>query len=352
MTRDLLLIILKEAAHHSPSGENAQPWQITVYNDNTIRIHVLGGRDISVYNTNNRTTYIACGALLENISIVSQAHNHIAKIEIFPNDDSTCVAQIMFETTTKPHDENEHRLFSALPHRQSNREAYQKASTASLTHTCSQEHKRHPECSIYTTDNKETIKNLARSASINDYLITHNKTFHSSFFSHVIWETSKTNKPGFYIPTLGISLIERLSLPFVKHWPIISALNYFGFYSFVTHNASRKMVQTSLMGSICIKEDKPDLYVEAGRTLERVWLAATASGLSFQVLAMPLLYFTKETNRSIFSDKEYNHINQALNTIKESFPYENEIPVLLFRTGKTKRRVPDTPKMDPIITYA
>jgi len=74
-----------EAAVHAPSGENCQPWRFEI-RDGEIRIFNLPERDQSLYNYGQMASYVAHGALIENILIASSAFGYRARTNLFPQE--------------------------------------------------------------------------------------------------------------------------------------------------------------------------------------------------------------------------------------------------------------------------
>ena len=60
-----------EAAVHAPSGENCQPWRFEIRGDE-IGVFNLPKKDQSLYNEGQMASYVAHGALIENILIANR----------------------------------------------------------------------------------------------------------------------------------------------------------------------------------------------------------------------------------------------------------------------------------------
>ena len=74
----------------APSGENCQPWKFII-NDSTVSIILLPKADQSIYNTNQKGSYIAHGALIENIVLYAQHVGILAEVLLFPADEAGVV---------------------------------------------------------------------------------------------------------------------------------------------------------------------------------------------------------------------------------------------------------------------
>ncbi|MCF7898425.1 MAG: nitroreductase, partial [Candidatus Pacebacteria bacterium] len=65
----------------APSGENCQPWKFEL-NGNRLSIFNIPEADMSLYNLKQRGSYIAHGALIENIIISSGAYGYTTPVSL------------------------------------------------------------------------------------------------------------------------------------------------------------------------------------------------------------------------------------------------------------------------------
>ena len=95
MNNQLVKQIL-EAAIRAPSGDNVQPWKFQVSKNFTrIELYNLPEKDNSYYNFNQMASYIAHGAVIENIVIASGHLGCNAEVKLFPDaKDKNLVARI------------------------------------------------------------------------------------------------------------------------------------------------------------------------------------------------------------------------------------------------------------------
>ena len=84
MSEDIQKIL--EAGCRAPSGSNSQPWRFMV-KDNQISIFALPEKDHPILNFRHRGTWVAHGALLENILITSSHLGYKTDVKLFPDKD-------------------------------------------------------------------------------------------------------------------------------------------------------------------------------------------------------------------------------------------------------------------------
>src|SRR4051812_46582079 len=120
MNEDITKIL--EAGNYAPSGENCQPWKFKLQND-VIEIHLLPERDQSLYSYGNRASYVANGAVIENMIVASHALGYEAAVSMFPEKHNDLfVARIIFSKSSGS--KREEQLFSSISKRVTNRKTY------------------------------------------------------------------------------------------------------------------------------------------------------------------------------------------------------------------------------------
>src|SRR3989344_4078671 len=101
----------------APSGENCQPWKFEVHG-NKIHIFNIPELDQSLYNFQQKGSYVAHGALIENMAISASEHGYKTDIELFPRqEDGNLIATITLNKTSP----NKEALHPYLEKRHTNR---------------------------------------------------------------------------------------------------------------------------------------------------------------------------------------------------------------------------------------
>lgn len=120
ITREIITKIL-ETSVNAPSGSNSQPWSFQV-TDNEILVFAHPEKDHPILNYNHRGTWIAHGALVENIKIAASAFGYRPLIQIFPDGIKlNPTAKIKLEKGIP----TEEGLFQVIPWRATNRKRYE-----------------------------------------------------------------------------------------------------------------------------------------------------------------------------------------------------------------------------------
>ena len=328
---------IREAAIQAPSGENAQPWSFRV-SGTTIELYNLPDRDRSVYNWDQRGSYVAHGALLENLTVAAQAQGYNAQVNLFPEGtQSNLVARIEL-TQVGTVTEITEPLYSFIAKRKTNRKPYK---TTQITQAQRSEilsaQRTTDQAEMRLIENSEQIKTLARVGSSNEEVMLSNEGLHNFFFSHITWTKKEDDekKIGFYIKTLELQPPAEMMFKLIKNWSVMKIFNILGFPKIVgTQNAAIN-AQCAAIGGIFIDNINPEAYIAAGRLLERTWLIVTKLGISLQPLAgllfMHLSLSQGDTTR--FTEKNSQIIKEQYSKVRGVFNIQNKIPVLMFRIG-------------------
>lgn len=335
MQEDVRKII--EAGSKAPSGENAQPWRFKI-DGTTIFLFNAPERDQSLYNWGQRASYIAHGAVLENIKIASSKFGYNSRIDLFPNtDDENLVAKIILEKST-PKDEP---LFPYIEKRVTNRKPYevkpltseQREALLSVSHES---------VKFMLTEDREKILQLGRVGSTNEQVMLSNKKLHSFFFSHINWTEKEEleRRYGFYIKTLELPPPAQFMFKLFSKWGRMRIFKALGFPKVVATQNAKTNAAASAIGIITIKERRPIDYINVGEYLQKLWLTASKQGLYIQPLAGLLFLKLRilEGNANVFSAKQRDIINEKYELARKLFNVADETIAFMFRIG-----VGDTP---------
>ncbi|MEN9561325.1 MAG: hypothetical protein RIQ56_598, partial [Candidatus Parcubacteria bacterium] len=319
------------AATQAPSGENCQPWHFVV-KGSIIEQWNLPERDQSPYGWGQRASYMANGAALENLVLMAAELGYEASVRYFPNEPEL-VAEISLSKTGPARDP----LAGAIFDRVTNRKAYtpyslSKDEIGSLNAAVM------PGTLQLTTD-PIGITRLAKSGSANEEVMLSNDSLHNFFFSHLNWtkREDEEKKVGFYIETLELPPPAKIAFKFIRRRSIIRMLRKVGFHKIVGEQNANIYGMSSGIGAIAGEGGDPIHFVRSGRNLQRVWLAATRAGLSFQPLT-GIIFLKLGLDRSdtvTFSDTERKTIEDAYSTIVSIFGSDRPVH-FMFRIGKSE----------------
>lgn len=329
-----------EVAVNAPSGENSQPWRFEV-EGNKIRIFNLLERDQSLYNFGQRGSLVAHGALIENISITAPIFGYSAIINLLPdNKNPNFIATINLDELL-PGQQKDESLYSCIIKRATNRKPYKKTPLSDeqfkdLKNTASTASEMGEGEVIFIQDS-EKMKDVAKAGSVNEQVMFGNKFIHNFFFEHINWTEKEEleKRLGFYIKTLELPPPAQVALRLFRYWPVMNLLNKLGLNKIIAKGNAVNYANSSAMMVFSVKNNFPRDFIIAGRLMQRLWLKATAMGLSAQPIAGMLFFMQAiiggETNK--FAPFQIELIKNAYAKIKDVFGINNEIPVMILRVG-------------------
>jgi len=324
------------AGNSAPSGENCQPWHFVV-RGSTIEIHLLPERDQSAYSWGQRASYLANGAAIENMVIAASAEQYRSEVHYFPNpDDAWHTATIVLnkDRTAKPD-----YLASVIHERISNRKPYKKDSLTSKERKALSTAVAEAGYGLFAlAEERKDIEHLGRVGSANEEVMLANHTLHQFFFSHVNWtkEEDEKKKVGFYIKTLELPPPAEFMFKIFRQWPLMRIFNSVGFNRIVAKQNCSINASAAAIGALMIANIEPLDFVKIGRTTERIWLTATALGLSFQPLAgIPFFKLKIDGGEGeLFSQREQKIIADVCSKAAEIVKAGGKHIAFMFRVGR------------------
>ncbi len=264
----------------APSGENCQPWKFEIEN-NTINVFNDPLADLSVYNFEMRGSYIAHGALLENIAIAASERGFVTLIKLFPDKrEPDLIASITLTPLTHPSPDP---LYRAIRSRSTNRKAYSGKTLSvaikdSLTASVNLITNK-----VYFADQPESMKILGMVAALNEKILFESKPLHDFFYSHILWDESKQDATGFYYKTLEFLPHQLPLVKLLKNWKILDMMNrYLGISRVIAKDNAKKYAGSGTFFAITIPDTSRESFISLGRAFQRFWLASDMNSLALQ----------------------------------------------------------------------
>lgn len=336
-----------EAANLAPSGGNSQPWAFEVAN-NVLRVKIFPERDHRIYNFKNRATYIAHGALLENVSIAAARFGYGARATVFPMPGYS--AEVVFEPSeNKP----QGALYDAIERRHSNRKRF---NTAPL----SAEQKRYlfedaesfSPCIVKYLEGP-AVQEAARQTALDVVIALGNRMLHEMLFHEVLWrKEDQRERGGLYIKTMEMAPPKSILFGLMKHWPVVQFFKKRGMLEKIYAENSKTGGSAALLGTLVVPDDDR-AFVQAGRLLQNIWLRATKLGLNMNLM-MSVAFLWQHANlgeENVLSKEETEKINGAYARLKELFGVTEGILGAVFRVGEAPPPLDVSFKRPPVIEW-
>ena len=346
ITRELIKTIIGEAIN-APSGDNSQPWRFE-FRENGVDLYNIE-RDQTIFNFRRRGDYVAHGALLENIDIIAGHYGFMANSKLFPSGEVGAIAEILFAKDDAPDEE----LYQAIGKRVTNRKPYSGEMLAAEVKNALLEIGNANELvRLAIVERGEAFDGIVRAASLNDRLILENETIRKFLFSIIRWtEDEERATPGMHVKTLELGAPQQKMFRLFRKRSIARLASLIGFPSIMQKEATALYGTSGAMLVLSIKGEAPADFIAGGRIFERVWLKATAMGLSLQPLAaMPYLaQRIKAGDRDNVSEVQARDILKAEQDIRDAAHMETGTILMLARIGKGEAPTQKAFKLEPEI---
>ena len=340
MDDDIRFIL--ENAIRAPSGDNTQPWRFMVRND-LVEVWNRAPQDATsrLLDTSFFSSSIACGAVIENAVIAATALKCRTEVRLFPDaSQPRLVAVLSFVKDAKIAADP---LATAIPRRATDRKPYRRlaltrAERDALLTAASE---RAGGATLLLCEDPAVINALARNASLHDELVFSNRAVHDFLFSRITW-TKRENarkRVGFYFPTLETPPFIWGAMQLLRHWWITKLGTFLSLQRAIAWEQRMVYRHAGAYGLVLSRGNELTDWVEAGRLIERVWLAATNLGLNVQPLTAPIFLsigIEAGVSTGFFSAEERRRILDARHTIERVFDAKGSTLAFMFRVGHGK----------------
>ncbi len=332
----------------APSGENCQPWRF-MFGGSKLSVFNIPEADFSLYNNKQRGSYIAHGALLENIALSAKKHGYTTTVSLFPEKNNDVhVADVFFEGG----DASESLLYSQIQKRCTNRKDYKEEK---LLEREKKELVHSVDGLGYNTykivDDTRGMKRLGEALAFHEKVLFENKKMHDFFYSHILWDKKDEEKAGgFFIDTLEFLPHQRKAVKLFKSWPILSCLNrILKVSTMISKENGEKYAKGGAFGAIMMSGTTNEDFVRLGMSMQRLWLTATGLDIAMHPCngTLYLMNHLEDSGAGDFSEKHNRGIRGAYQEIVEQFSFGDKKIGFIFRMGKAdpptataKRKVP------------
>ncbi|MEW4527115.1 hypothetical protein [Maioricimonas sp. JC845] len=330
---------LIEAAGQAPSPDNNQPWAFRIRGD---AVDVLHCRSRAIASdVDDLFSWIAVGAAIENLCVAATALGLTGNVEYMARPFGESEAGEHVATVRLSRGSQPDPLAEVISQRVTNRRFYSRQPLA--------EHELAPMNSAvegrnvrldWLTDRAQR-RRLSDVVAAVDRIRFEYQPFHEEFHSvlrHGRDEEERT-RDGLELKTLELPPFGATLMRWVAPWRRMQLLNRFGMSRVFAGTSSKQVVCSGAVGLVSTTDVSDRGFFEAGRAFERVWLAATASGLAFQPMGgIPLfLHKLSSKGRAAFLSEHASVLENLLPEWRELYPAASDgTGVMLFRIGRSQ----------------
>jgi hypothetical protein len=320
-----------ECGLQAPTADNGQPWKIKLITNGFVLY-----LDISPNNTNYYLGIMSVGAFIKNVEIASQHLGFKVFYSLFPENDKSAVVSFTFDKQGGEPKE----LFDAIYTRCTNRKPYA-AYKVTIYEKNFLSESQTDDVKLLTTEDSKQIKDLAKVASLHQFLSLTNSILHKFLFSHIIWSKKiESGNYGMYIKTFELNPVQQFIFKFCSNWFVLSLLNKLGFSKLVAKSNEDVFAHSSGIGVLIVPNPlSVNKYLVTGQVMQDLWLRMAKLGLSMQPL-VGVVYLNQQTDlypqAKELNSTQKELIKNAYKVIQNAFGLlENQKAIFMFRYGKS-----------------
>jgi tRNA A37 threonylcarbamoyladenosine dehydratase/nitroreductase len=328
------------SAGKAPSGGNNQPWH---WHYENATLHLFLNKHVSgaYLDPDYLSSYASLGASIENL-LLEAAVNELNvdwkfTPELFPNH----IAAFQFKGKHQP-DELENKLAAQITNRHTNRKF---GVSQEISQNDMDQLKK-----LITTDeinlhwiteavDKSELGDLSGQADLLRMFIP---AAHEDFIKKEMrWNQEQIleTADGIGINTLDLSNQDQIGLRLMKDERAVEFLKKIKGGNAFKYLALKQFQSSPAIGLITLPKHSPLNYLKGGMAVEKLWLAATASGYQIHPVNVPLIFFYKNTadQLSDLSEENRKQIFNLHQKLKHLFKITDNIAeVFMFRIFKAE----------------
>ncbi|WP_433623854.1 Rv1355c family protein [Nocardia sp. CA-120079] len=273
----------------APSAHNAQPWALIWRRDKAVlECRHDPRRDLPSLDFAHGATWVAFGALLENIELAAGQLGLRTQIRTWPRADLVATVELSGapESAASP-------LVAHIPTRVTNRRRELRrpldAQTAQALVTACAEFGGRLQLSCERTE----LAELGALIGAGDRIGLLNRAMHRDAMSGYRWtpEEVRAEPYGLDIATAELSAAERGALRLLSQWRVAECLAEIGGGRALEDLSRRAVAGAAAVGLLTMPGVSRESYLRGGRAMQRMWLTATAKGIALQPMtALPYFF--------------------------------------------------------------
>jgi molybdopterin/thiamine biosynthesis adenylyltransferase/nitroreductase len=322
----------------APSGGNAQPWLFYAEQDDVLHVVHDFARSPSLLDSTGHASHVALGAALENIAIAAAHKGHRCAIETFPDPaQRPVVATVRFTEGAGPDEVRRAASFDLLAERATNRRAGTRLPIAAHQIAALEAAAGTGPARLQLHTDADSLDKAAQILGEADRIRLLNPQLHRDAMDEFRWSDDevRATHDGIDLQTLELAPFERALFEVAARPEVAATLHGVGGGAAVQAGAWKAMAGASAVGLVTFDAGAGARgWLEAGRAVQRVWLAATRLGLGFQPMSalVFMLDMLDGPAASVFSAAERSRLESLGQRTGRLFPaYPGSTRALLFR---------------------
>ncbi|HEY3352171.1 MAG TPA: nitroreductase family protein [Polyangia bacterium] len=325
---------LVAAAARAPSADNMQAWELGRQAD-AITVSLARARVLPT-DVGGMFGWIGLGAAVENLVIAAARRGFAAAVEY---DDGAAAAARPALVRLAPGGADD-PLGDWLADRVTNRGPFEAAPLsppvcAGLTAAA-----QALDAGVHWVTDPRGLACMAAMDASSTYIRLEHKPLHDELFDVLRFSRREVERTRFGLDfaSLGVPFVLVGLARLLRHWSVNRLVSRLGLGRLVAKLLAARLRTAGALCLITARRPGPAGYIEAGRAMERIWLAATAAGLGVQPHGVLPQYLTKlEVEPETFLPHHAATLRRHREPFYTLFPgARDERPAIVLRLGRPR----------------
>ncbi len=336
MIPDSLFDALVTAAARAPSADNMQAWAFTRAGD-AVEARLEPARVLPT-DVHAMFAWVGLGAAVENLVIAAEHEGYSSTVDygaLAPGAARESVASPPVVVRLRPVGSDD-PLAKVIARRETNRGAFDTApldqeTLGSLTGTISA-----LDAGVHWATSSESLDLAAHLDANSTYIRLEHRPLHDELFGILRFTRRDLEAAGFGLEfeALGVPGVLVWMGRLMRHPWVTGAVSRLGIGRLVARRLADRLRTAGALCLVTARRPDPAGYVEAGRAMERLWLAATARGLAVQPHGVMPQYLTKVAVEPETFGRYASRIRAQQERFDSLFPQARaEHPAMVLRIG-------------------
>lgn len=336
MLTDQLFKELIISASLAPSADNMQPWEFC-RKDDTVEVFSAAKRMLPT-DVSGMFTWVSIGAAIQNIVLTSAARGFKTEVEYLSQEkDEKAIAIIRLTPGIA-----DGSLAEWITRRATNRTNYKTRPLGNSLISGLTQSITGLNAGFHWMTNLESLSVMASMDAHSSFIRLEHKPLHDELFDILRFSRKQIEdtRYGLDYESLGVPAIAVFVARQLQHWSINRLVSKSGAGRLVAKMLSMKLLKAGALCLVTAQTRDRVGYMEAGRAMEQLWLAATAADVSVHPYGALPQYLTKaEVEPETFLPGHLNIIRSHREPFYSLFPgAQKEFPAIVLRMGMAAKQ--------------
>ncbi len=332
---DRLFDELIKSASLAPSADNMQPWEFR-RKPGLVEVFAATKRMMPT-DVSDMFTWVSIGAAIQNIVLTLAFHGFRSDIKYLAFRPGHPVAIIRLCP-----DLADGHMIEWIPQRATNRNNYKNQPLGHNLISFLTQSIDGLGAGIHWATDPAKFRLMASLDARSSFIRLEHRPTHDELFSILRFsrEEMLDSRYGLDYESLGVPAAAVFLARQLEYWSVNRLVSKSGIGRLVAKMLSMKLLNTGALCLITAKGSNPAGYMEAGRAMEQIWLAATAKGIAVHPYGALPQYLTKAAvEPETFLPRHLGIIKSHRAPFFSIFPgSENEYPSIVLRMGFAEKQ--------------